>query len=411
MLHAVNQPYGTIRNSEVSMVDDRKMGANDGALWIPLVDLFENNSPLFEKTLFMEGYDISSNVYAIAGDYITIVDPGNDYTAFMALFKNGHRPTDVRKIVLTHGHFEHVMGIFELLSYPSIAKDGEIEVILHESGPESIRERIEEYTCPLTLTEVGGGETLNLSGFNFEVIHTPGHTMDSICLFHSPTGSIFTGDTVLPYAVSSPDPAGGGKIEYHLFTLKQLLSLKIENLLPGHGSPVAQEGKKVIEGSFAGVIRRMVGLETSWLEGAAMLAGKGYLEESLFCCNKELEIDGENMAALELMGSNLNDLGRFGEAIGIFDRIAAKNESSAFAPMGKGYALLGLGRYEESLLCFDDALKKNPKIKGISIYMGMALYLSGRIEEALDIEEFNREFVMRFKDWIDKKAQPSDTPK
>jgi hydroxyacylglutathione hydrolase len=386
---------------------------NENGNWKSLASVFKTDRPFFENTLFMEGFDISSNVYAITGDYITIIDPGNDYTAFIELFASGFKPTDIKKIVLTHGHFEHVMGAFELMGYPSLRDSSGVEIIFHESGPVIFREKGSEYDFPLTFTEVTGGETLNLSGFELEVIHTPGHTMDSICLNHEPTRTVFTGDTVLPYAVSSPDPAGGGKIEYHLFTLKRLLAMDIDNVLPGHGTPIVSDGKKVIEGTLTGVIRRIVGLETSWLEGAAKLAEKGYLEEAIFCCRKELEIDSENMAALELMGSNLNDLGRFKEAIVIFDRIREKNKSSAFAPMGKGYALLGLERYEESLLCFDDALKINPKIKGASIYKGMALYLSGRIEEAMDIDDFQREFVEKFKDWVDAKGQttnPSDKP-
>ncbi len=121
----------------------------------------------------MEGFDISSNVYAITGDYITIIDPGNDYTAFMELFASGFKPTDIKKIVLTHGHFEHVMGAFELMGYPSLRESGGIEIIFHESGPVIFREKGSEYDFPLTFTEVTGGEILNLSGFELEVIHTP----------------------------------------------------------------------------------------------------------------------------------------------------------------------------------------------------------------------------------------------
>ncbi len=390
------------------MEKEMKNNRHDNEAWKSLAQVFEAKNMFFEKTLFMEGYDISSNIFAITGDYITLIDPGNDYTAFMALFARGFKPTDIKKIVFTHGHFEHVMGIFELFGYPSIVKNGEIEIIFHETGPASFREAAGEYKCALKYTEVGGGETFNLSGFQLEVIHTPGHTMDSICLYHHPTRSLFTGDTVLPYAISSPDPAGGGKIEYHLFTLRRLLSMDIDTVLPGHGSPVTTDGKKVIEGALTGVIRRMVGLETSWLEGAAKLAGKGYLEEAVFCCKKELEVDKENVGALELLGSSLNDLGRFQEAIEVFDKIGTFQKNNIYATVGKGYALMGLERYEESLRYFDDALKTNPKIKAASIYKGMALYLTGRIDEAMDIEEFQTEFVEKFKNWVSEKGKPSN---
>ncbi|MDH3258767.1 MAG: MBL fold metallo-hydrolase [Deltaproteobacteria bacterium] len=390
------------------MENEMRNNRHDESPWRSLETIFETRSPFLEKTLFMEGFDISSNVYVIAGDYLTIIDPGNDYTVFMALFDRGFKPTDIKKIVFTHGHFEHVMGTFELLGYPSIVKNGEIEIIFHESGPVSFREAADEYRSAVKYTEVGGGETLNLSGFELEVIHTPGHTMDSICLYHAETRSLFTGDTVLPYAVSSPDPAGGGKIEYHLFTLKSLSAMNIDNVLPGHGIPIQSEGKKVIEGALTGVIRRMVGLETSWLEGAAKLAGKGYLEEAVFCCKKELEVDCENVGALELLGASLNDLGRFREAIDVFDKVRKFHKNNIYATIGKGYALMGLTRYEDSLKYFDDALKINPKIKATSIYKGMALYLTGRVDEAMDIEDFQTEFVGKLKDWVDAKGQPAN---
>jgi glyoxylase-like metal-dependent hydrolase (beta-lactamase superfamily II) len=70
--------------------------------------------PFLDKTLYWEGYDSSSNVYAIAGESLTIIDPGNDYMALMELFRMGYKPKDVKKILLTHGHVEHVMGAFEL---------------------------------------------------------------------------------------------------------------------------------------------------------------------------------------------------------------------------------------------------------------------------------------------------------
>lgn len=85
-------------------------GSPDEVDWESLAALLKVPYPLFEKTLFLQGYEFSSNIYVITGDYLAIIDPGNDYTAFMELFSLGFKPTDIKKIVLTHGHVDHVGG-------------------------------------------------------------------------------------------------------------------------------------------------------------------------------------------------------------------------------------------------------------------------------------------------------------
>jgi len=379
--------------------------------WQPLSRILGASHPFFDRTLYWEGYDNSSNVYVIAGDSLTIIDPGNDYVALADLFRRGFLPSDVRKIVLTHGHVEHVMGAVELFRYPAGSGTDALEVIFHESGPRGFREMLEEaakeFPRALTLTEIRGGETIDLGGFPVEVIHTPGHTMDSLCLYQSPTRSLFTGDTVLPYAVASPDPAAGGRAEYHLFVIKQLMTRRIDVLLPGHGRPVAAEARRVLEGSYAGVVKKMVGLETPWIEGAATLAQKGYLEESLFCCEKERELHPENRKALELKATCLNDLGRFPEAIEAFEQLQEEGENPLFPLLGKGVALMGLGKYGESLSAFEKILAEKPDFQEALMYKGMALYLSGRYDEAMQVHPFEKEFMERFKATLEKKARPS----
>jgi hydroxyacylglutathione hydrolase len=371
--------------------------------WNPLSAILGVSHPFFDKCLFLEGYDISSNIYVVEGDYLSIIDPGNDYTAFINLFELGYKPTDIRKIVLTHGHPEHAMGTFELFRYPSIAQEKNIEIFLDEEGPDTFKKLVEEFGC--TLTEVKNGDILDLGGFDLEVIHTPGHTMDSLCFYHAPTKSIFTGDTVIPYAVASPDEIAGGRADYYLFSLKILLGMDIEHLLPGHGMPVAREGKRVIEGSYAGAIKQAIGLRTTWLEGASQLAQKGYLEEALFCCEKELEEAPDNMRALELKASCLSDTGKFEEALKAFDLLEQKQRDYPFALVGKGYSLMGLGEYEKSLPYFDKALSVSPDTKIARIYKGMALYLLGRHDEALKIKEFKTELVDRFRKEMEKRSE------
>lgn len=224
--------------------------------WQLLADVLRLDDELFRQTFFLEGYVYSSNIYAMTGSYLTIVDPGNDYTAFIELAELGYGPADTQKIVLTHQHQDHTLGIFELLrGYPSIMERGGFEVILHEANPPQLKKMVRQFGS--RVTEVKGGETLELSGFEWEVIHTPGHTLDGICLYHAPTKTAFTGDTVMPHAMAKPDPNAGGRLEDYVPGLQRLLGKEVDSVLPGHSIPVASHGQRVIEETLEGVLMKL----------------------------------------------------------------------------------------------------------------------------------------------------------
>jgi glyoxylase-like metal-dependent hydrolase (beta-lactamase superfamily II) len=375
--------------------------------WLSIGEIMKISDPVFAKSMFLIGYHESSNVYVLTGDYLTIVDPGNDYTIFTELQKLGFNVLDIKKVVLTHGHRDHCMGVFELLRYPPIYESKEIEIINHEEGPLEFKKILEEQG--FSLTQVKGGETLELSGFEWEVIHTPGHTIDGICLYHQPTKTAITGDTVLPHAMGDVDKNAGGRLDHYLYGLKQLLKKDIENILPGHGVPVAGDGRIAVEQTYEGVMMKVTEIapdsKTTWMEGASLLAEKGLLEEVVYCCDKELALRPEKLSALQLKAFALNDMGRCEEAIEILDQILAEQGENVHALTAKGHALLGLQKFPESLKYFDDALAIDPEIKEAQVFKGMALYFMGKYDEAMNIEPFRVEFMDRFKDQIDQRQQ------
>jgi glyoxylase-like metal-dependent hydrolase (beta-lactamase superfamily II) len=378
--------------------------------WLPLAQVFDTTDPFFEKILFLLAYDYSCNVYVIKGDYLTVVDPGNDYTGFMDLFKLGIRPEDIKKIVLTHGHRDHSMGAFELLrAYPKLEESGGFELICHPDSPIELKEVVKKFGC--RVTEVKGGETLELSGQEWEVIYTPGHTIDGLSFYHAPSKTAFTGDMAMPHAMAEPDQPAGGRWDHYLYGIKALLKKDISHLLPGHGIPVYSLGNRVVEQTYESLMLKIIGVEKEipWIDGASALVSKGLLEEAVFCCDKELAREPENLTAMQLKAYCLTDMGRCAESLALLDQILAQQRDNLYALTAKGHALLGLGQYLESLRYFDQALAINPDFQEAQMYKGMGLYLAGKYDEAMDIAVFRREFSHRIKDEILKKHQSTNT--
>lgn len=378
--------------------------------WLTLTEVFNSSDPFFGKFSYLLGYDYSSNVYVIKGDYLTIVDPGNDYTSFMDLFKLGYRPEDIKKIVLTHGHRDHCMGAFELLrAYPELAESGGFELILHKDSPAELKEVVKKFGC--RVTELQGGETLDLCGDPWEVIYTPGHTIDGLSFYHAPSQTAFTGDMAIPHAMAEVDANAGGRLDHYLFGIKALLKKDIANLLPGHGLPVVSIGNRVVEQTYESLMLKIIGVEKEipWLDGAKALVAKGLLEEAVFCCDRELAREPDSLTAMQLKAYCLTDMGRCEESLALLDRVLTREGGNIYALTARGHALLGLGRYVDSFEYFDRALKINPDFQDAQIYKGMGLYLAGRVDEAMDIDTFRIAFSQQMQEELLKKA-PSATP-
>ena len=382
-----------------------------GSSWDNLGELLQTDNPLFNQMLFLQGFDYCSNIYVIKGDYISIIDPGNDYTAYFELFELGVKPTDIKKICLTHGHPDNCMGALELFrGYPGYGKELDLEIILHGAGPKTFKDMFQAFG--VRLTELNGGETINLSGFDFEVIHTPGHTLDGLCYYHAPTRTLFTGDTVLPHVMMETDKEAGGRMDHYLFSLRTLLKKEVDYIFPGRGGLVVREGRQCMEATYEGLIRKTIDEKTPWMEGAMLLAQKGMLEEALFCCNKVLADTPDELKAMEAKAFLLNDLGLNQEAVAAFDEVLSRNGQHHYAWMGKGAAFMALEQYPESLACFDHVLALQPNMPAAQVYKGMALYLSGQPEAAMEIEAFRREYSAKFAEALKqaKKEQGAGAP-
>jgi glyoxylase-like metal-dependent hydrolase (beta-lactamase superfamily II) len=182
-----------------------------------------------------------TNSYVVDG---WVVDPGPADAGHLDTIVEAAGSRGIEGIVLTHSHSDHADGA------PGLAKRAGVEVVL-----------------PAGAGEVGP----------FTVIPTPGHAPDHVSLLHGRL--LFAGDMVLG-AGSVFVGGGDGSMTAYLDSLKRLLELDLEAILPGHG-PVVWEPRakleeylahrhererRVLEALEAGAATRDEVLDRAWCE-------------------------------------------------------------------------------------------------------------------------------------------------
>ncbi|HNB03672.1 MAG TPA: MBL fold metallo-hydrolase [Methanoregulaceae archaeon] len=147
----------------------------------------------------------------------------------------------IETIVLTHCHYDHTAHVKEIvhmcnaelaihhLDAPGLLED-HLSLSLHFGA------RSPGITAQRLLSE---GDVVG----PLEVIHTPGHTAGSICLFSEEEQFLLSGDTVFTDGGFGRFDFPGGDRTALAQSIGKLASLPVEGLYPGHGTPVRHEGR------------------------------------------------------------------------------------------------------------------------------------------------------------------------
>lgn len=159
--------------------------------------------------------------------------------------------SDIELIVLTHCHYDHTAYILE------IARLCDAEVAIHRSDAPSLRNGISSLAMvfgsnpPMREADLLLEEGDEVHGF--EVIHTPGHTPGSICLFRSDGRYLFSGDTVFTDGAFGRCDLPGGDFHALKRSLERLSRLEVEGLYPGHGMPAETRGSVHIAAAWSAI--------------------------------------------------------------------------------------------------------------------------------------------------------------
>ena len=177
---------------------------------------------------------------SIIGDESThegmVIDPGDQIDEILAIV-NQHG-LQVKQIVITHAHIDHVGGAMKLRAAtgaPIVLNENDYELLkmldmqanwigMKSPGKVDIDHSVEQ------------ADSITAGSLNATVLHTPGHTEGSICLYFPTEKTLVAGDTLFAGSIGRTDLPGGSmkKIMNSLFNT--VLALPDETtVVPGHG--------------------------------------------------------------------------------------------------------------------------------------------------------------------------------
>jgi hydroxyacylglutathione hydrolase len=177
---------------------------------------------------------------SVIGDPAThegmVIDPGDDIEQVLALIKK--HQLQVKQIVITHAHIDHVGGAMKLRAVTGAP-------ILLNQNDYALLKMLDIQAAWIGVATPGKVEvdhsishadTLQAGALNAQILHTPGHTEGSICLYFSTENKLIAGDTLFAGSIGRTD-LPGGSYEKILNSLHEtVLTLPDETIVvPGHG--------------------------------------------------------------------------------------------------------------------------------------------------------------------------------
>lgn len=180
---------------------------------------------------------ISTNCYLVINEetkQTVIIDPAACPKKILGFIDE--EGLKIEAILLTHGHFDHIMGIDGFLEH------FKVPVYVHEEDERVINDPVLNQSSIYTSGYTFSGaqylrdrQTLELAGYVFEVIHTPGHTWGGCCYYVASEKVLFSGDTLFQESIGRTDFETSSMSDMMYSVREKLFKLPDETrVYPGH---------------------------------------------------------------------------------------------------------------------------------------------------------------------------------
>ncbi len=192
---------------------------------------------------------IGTNCYILReNDKSIIIDPAfNDER-----IRESVKDTDVEYILLTHAHFDHIMGLEYVKSFtnaPILVHEADEEMLSDSRKNGSASLTFENMTFPKADKLLKDNDDIDFEGKKIKVIHTPGHTKGSVSFLID--DSLFCGDTLFFHSIGRYDLYGGNLLSLEDSIKNKLYKLSDDTIVyPGHGEYTTIGEEKKNNGFF-----------------------------------------------------------------------------------------------------------------------------------------------------------------
>jgi hydroxyacylglutathione hydrolase len=177
---------------------------------------------------------------SVIGDETTreamVIDPGDDIEDIVAIL--GKHKLKVKQIVITHAHIDHVGGAMKLRRLTGAP-------ILLNQNDYALLKMLDAQAAWIGMAspgeveidaELSHGDDLSAGSLKANIIHTPGHTEGSVCLYFSNEKLLIAGDTLFAGSIGRTDLPGGSMEKIMRSLHQRVLALPDETIvIPGHG--------------------------------------------------------------------------------------------------------------------------------------------------------------------------------